>query len=87
MDTTSTAPDKGGGKIMQTITAYKYKGKIFETIEDLNIFKEKELIYSLEDLSGVDSEYGESNIKDILGLLLEYNITSKIKIKQLISKL
>lgn len=86
MDTTSTAPDKGN-KIMQTITAYKYKGKIFETIEDLNIFKEKELIYSLEDLSRVDSEYGESNIRDILGLLLEYNITSKNKIKQLISKL
>lgn len=70
---------------MNQVTVFKYDNKYFETLDELNKYREKELIYKLEDLCNED-EYGKSYAQEFIGILLEYKITSKSKLKDLLSK-
>lgn len=70
---------------MEKIEVIKYKNKLFETEKEFIEFRERELIYCLEDLILPD-EYGNPMVTDVLGLLIEYGITSKKKLIELIGK-
>ncbi len=72
--------------MINEINCFKYKNELFENKTELDKFLEQELIYTLEDIAILD-EYGISRASEFIGILLEYNITSRKKLISLREKM
>lgn len=68
-----------------TSVYYEYEDRIFKTVEDLEKYRESRLIEGLENLT-YDATNDCCYARDVILLLLEHNICSKKKLKDLLNK-